>query len=388
MTKRLLYLGSVALITLLSLGVRLYAVPRLNVDYDEPVYLGDAIQYASDLRSGQFKMLAWSETTYEHPALYKILYGAVLLGYRPIDRLPDRDLPRLAPIASTAAGPWDIALRYLSVAWGTLAVLVLALINPLAGLFLGIDTLSVKYTSEVYLEALPLLSSLLCALAYLRWFRLVRAEAGALRLHLTWLALSAIFLGVTAASKYVYSLVGVAILIHFGIAALRRQVPRAAVAYMAGWAVVSVAMFFLFDPYLWPHPIDRLTKSLLFHEVFQDSRLVLQYHYPWWQPLRWLSSFSANYDLGPAGAFLIDVDTLVFALAIIGLPRLFKKEPLFFCWLAVGLLFLLAWNTKWPQYTLIILAPFSMAAAQGALTVWDLCRALLTRTTRRASGAA
>ena len=48
-----------------------------------------------------------------------------------------------------------------------------------------------------------------------------------------------------------------------------------------------------------------------------------------------------------------------------------------------GLVFLLAWATKWPQYTLIVLAPFSMAAAQGALTIWDLVRRLASGHTRR-----
>ena len=120
------------------------------------------------------KMLAWSEHTYEHPALQKILYGVVLLTQPQIDRLPENDLPRLAPIAATEAGRWNIAARHLALAWGTLAVLALALLNPLAGLFLALSTLSVKYTSEVYLEALPLLTGLLCAMAYLRWFGLMR----------------------------------------------------------------------------------------------------------------------------------------------------------------------------------------------------------------------
>lgn len=388
MNKRLLHSAAVGLVTLLALGLRLYAVPRLNVDFDEPVYLGDAIAYAHDMRAGDLKMLAWSETTYEHPAFYKMLYGVTLLAYRPIDRLPDKDLPRQAPITSAAAGPWDVALRYLSAAWGTLAVICLALVNPLAGLFLGINTLSVKYTSEVYLEALPLFSSLLCGLTYLRWFESVRRGDGASRDGLAWLIASAVLLGVTAASKYVYSLVGVAVLVHFGIAAVRRQVPGKTIAYVAGWGLLSVAMFFVFDPYLWPHPIARLSQSVLFHEVFQDSRLVLQLHYPWWQPLRWLSAFGAYYDLAPASAFPVNVDTFIFALAVIGVPRLFKKQPFFICWLAVGLLFLLAWNTKWPQYTVTILAPFCMAAAQGVAVLGDLIRQLASRTppTRAVSG--
>ena len=363
-----------------AFGIRLHAAGRLDVDYDEPVYLGAAVDYANSMRAGDFKMLAWSENTYEHPALYKILYGVVLLTQRPLDRLPDKDLPRLAPIASAAAGPWNVAARYLSVCWGTFAVLALAVVNPLAGLVLGIDALSVKYTSEVYLEALPLLTSLLCILCYARWFELASEPRPSTRPGSSWLIASAIFLGMTAASKYVYCVAGLAVLIHFSIGAFRRQVPWRWFSYILAWLLLSILMFVAFDPYLWPHPISRLNQSILFHEQFQDSRLVLQAHYPWWQPIRWLSAFSAFYDLRPAGAFLINVDTLLFVLALIGLPRLFRERRLFFYWLAAGLIFLLLWTTKWPQYTLIILAPFSMSAAQGALTLWELGRRLAVGT--------
>jgi hypothetical protein len=384
MSKRIRTLTVVLLVVILAAGVRAYAAQRLNVDYDEPVYLSAAVEYAKAMRQGEFKMLAWSEHTYEHPALQKILYGVVLLTQPPLDRLPDNDLPRLAPIASTEAGAWDIAARQLSIGWGTLAVLVLAWVNPLAGLFLAIDTLSVKYTSEVYLESLPLLTGLLCALAYLRWFAAVRRDSAAASRALIWLILSAVFLGMTAAGKYVHAVVGFAILFHFLLAVVRREIPMRTAAFILGWGVLSIVMFLAFDPYLWPHPIARLSKSLLFHQDFQDSRLVQMYHYPFWQPLRWLSAFSAYYELGPRTAFLVDVDTFLFVSAIMGLPRLHKKEPFFFYWLLIGLIFLLLWATKWPQYTLIILVPFSMAAAHGILTVWDLARAaLLARATGR-----
>ena len=377
--SRRVYVAAVLAVVALAGAVRLFAAGRLAVDYDEPVYLRDAVDYAGFMRTGDFKMLAWSETTYEHPALYKILYGVVLLGHRPLDRLPDKDLPRLAPIASAAAGPWNIAARHLSVFWGTLAALSLALVNPLAGLFLGIDTLSVKYTSEVYLEALPLLTSLLCVLAYARWYRLASVSHGQGRRTWIWLLLSAALLGMTAAGKYVYSIVGVAILLHFLIEVLRGTLPRAWIPDMAVWALGSITMFVAFDPYLWPHPIARLSNSILFHEQFQDSRLVLQYHYPWWQPLRWLFAFSTYYDLGPRSAFLINVDTPIFVFALIGVPRLFLRQRVFFCWLVVGLAFLLLWTTKWPQYTLIILAPFSLSASEGLLTLWNLGGRLVAR---------
>jgi hypothetical protein len=374
MSKRTPYILAILIVVLLAAGLRLYAAQRLDVDYDEPVYLSAAVEYAAAMRSGDLRMLAWSEHTYEHPALQKILYGVVLLTQPPLDRLPDNDLPRLAPIASTEAGRWNIAARHLSVIAGTLAVLALAFINPLAGFFLAVDTLSVKYTSEVYLEALPLLTGLLCALAYLKWYSAARARPEMLRRSLIWLILSAVFLGMTAAGKYVHAVVGFAVLFHFLLAVLRNQLPRRLLLHMLGWGALSLVMFFAFDPYLWPHPIARLMKSVLFHQDFQDSRLVLMYSYPFWQPLRWLSAFSSYYRLGPEGAFLINIDTFIFVAAIVGLPRLLRKEPFFFYWLLIGLAFLLVWATKWPQYTLILLVPFSTAAAQGVLTVWDLGR--------------
>ena len=383
MPKRALYVLAVLIVTLVSCGVRIYAAQRLDVDYDEPVYLSAAVSYANYMRAGDWKMLAWNEHAYEHPALYKILFGVVLLTQQPLERLPDNDLPRLAPISSTEAGHWNIVDRYLSVFWGTLAVLALAVVNPLAGLFLGVDTLSVKYTSEVYLEALPMLGSLLCVLAYGRWFAKVSAQPNVPRRHLLWLILAAVFLGIATASKYIYGIVSVAILIHFVVALAQKKLPARFAWYIGGWALLSLLMFFIFDPYLWPHPLGRLMKSIVFHETFQDSRLVLQAHYPFWQPLRWLSAFSSFYNLHPRQAFLIDIDTAIFVLAVIGLPALFRKAPLFFYWLVVALAFLLVWETKWPQYTLILLAPFCLSAAYGLSTLWDLTQRVTARYRRQ-----
>lgn len=378
MLKRSLQLLAIALVTLLACGLRIYAAQRLDVDYDEPVYLSAAVSYANYLRAGDFKMLAWNEHTYEHPALYKILYGVALLPQQPLARLPDKDLPRLAPISTAAAGRWNVAERYVSVLWGTLAVLALAVLDPLAGVFLAVDTLSVKYTSEVYLEALPLLASLLSVLAYARWFAEVSRPASSRR-SLIWLALSAVLLGMAAAGKYIYAIVSLAMLLHAGEALARKRLSARVIWLIAGWALLCAVMFFVFDPYLWPHPISRLVKSITFHESFQGSRLVQQAHYPFWQPFRWLSAFSSFYDLHPASAFLINIDTLIFVLALIGLPALFQRDRVFFYWLVIGLAFLLIWETKWPQYTLVILAPFSLSSACGAAVLWSGARQFIAR---------
>jgi hypothetical protein len=357
---------AVLAITVLAFGLRMYAAARLNVDYDEPVYLSAAVSYARYMRLGDLKMLAWNEHTYEHPALYKILYGAALLTQQPLDRLPDKDLPRQTPIASTAAGPWNMAARYMSVAWGTLAVLALSLLDPAAGFFMAVNTLSVKYTSEVYLEALPVFASLLSVLAYSRWFEDASKESAPSGRHGPWLAASAALLGVAVASKYVYGVAGLAIAVHFLIALLRRQVTLRHARYMLVWAPLALFCFFAFDPYLWPHPIARLLKSVSFHEAYGQSSWVAHYHYPFWQPFRWLAAFSTFYDLQPASAFLLNIDAPMFVLALVGLPSLFQRRPVFFWWIIIGVAFLLAWQTKWPQYTLIVMAPLSLSASVGA----------------------
>ena len=68
--------------------------------------------------------------------------------------------------------------------------------------------------------------------------------------------------------------------------------------------------------------------------------------------------------LGPANYFIL-ADLVIFFLAVIGLPALYRKNKPMFLWLVVGLAFLLLWNTKWPQYTLLVLAPLCVSAASG-----------------------
>lgn len=384
MQKRITYFVAVLVIILLAYGVRMYAANRLDVDFDEPVYLGAGTEYANALRAGKYNLLAWIDNTYEHPAFYKVLYGMALLTERPLEKYHESDLPRLAPIAIVEARDWALVGRYFSAWLGTLAVASLAFVNPLAGFFLAISSLSVKYTSEVYLEALPLLTSLLCILVYLRWYENIHQKTFTSNSNVLWMALSAVFLGMTAASKYVYSVAGITIVVHFLIAFFQRQIPRQTLVIFIGWALLSIFMFFVFNPYLWPHPWARLLQTITFHIEFQDSKLVRVYHYPFWQPLRWLSAIGIEGEVpGPPSAFMFKLDTLIFVFALIGLPRLFQQKRFYFYWLMIGLFFLLLWTTKWPQYVLIILVPFCVAAAEGVLTLWELAHKYLFHPQKR-----
>jgi hypothetical protein len=155
-----------------------WAAWQLPVDFDEPIYLQAGYDYAERLSAGDWNGVIDYPGTSESPPLVKLLYGLVVLG--------------LGPRAS-----WETAMfasRLVSVAFGTLAVWLVALVDPLAGGLLAVQTLAVKYTGQAYLEALPQ------AMALLAVFALRRSQ----KERDGWFWLSAAALGLTAAGKYSY----------------------------------------------------------------------------------------------------------------------------------------------------------------------------------------
>jgi ABC-type sugar transport system permease subunit len=226
------------------------------------------------------------------------------------------------------------------------------------------------------LEPLPALTSLLAVLFYVksrsRWNR--------------WALLSAVALGLTAASKYLYCVAGLAILAHWLWVSRPDDGLRSRAAWrrwlwpVALWGLVSLAVFWAADPYLWADPFGRLEQSLLFHGAYAQSAHVRQVGYPLWQPFVWL--------MGPVpwhpGVFVVALDLYITLLAGLGLRRMWRQQPVFGLWLGLALGFLLVWPTKWPQYILILTAPLSLAAAEGFRShVWEpLARFAQRRTAR------
>jgi len=357
---------SALLVVVVAAALRIYAAQTLIVNPDEPAYLDAALEYANYMREEKWTWLAWSQNNFEHPAFNKIVYGVVLLTQDPIDSFYKKDLPRGAPIQTAEAKPWAMACRYTSVSFGVIAVAVLAVINPLAGLFLAIQTYSITYTSLIYLEALPLLTSLLSAIFYLRWMEVNPFKSW------MWLSLSALMLGMTAASKYLYCVVGIAISVHFCWISLRQKLFARRVRWMVAWAILSILAFFFLDPYLWPHPIDRLVQSITYLGQYTSSHIVAYYHFPVWQPLKWISTPYSEFFPNTRSSFLIGWDTWIALLALIGIPRLFWRQSLFFIWLICGMIILLAWPTKWPQYVLIMMVPFCISTAEAVIWIINL----------------
>jgi len=328
--------GLILLVVSIGFILRAYAAFQLPVDADEPVYMKAAFDYAQLIKSGDLKAVIDYPENPEHPPLGKLLYSLTVL-----------------PLSRRAG--WSDALllsRMISVVFGTLGVWLIALINPLAGGLMAVQTMVVKYTSEAYLEALPLFASLAAVVA-------LYFSKGA-HDRLFWC--SAVALGLTAAGKYSYFPIVVVI---FFLFVIEKKYPwRDLLFYLAVAAVAFVAL----DPALWHDPVRRLVDSILFHTQYSQGAHVQEVGYPWYQPLDWLSHSWPNI-WNPQIFFFFSFDGIIFLLALAGLYSEWRKRRWNLVWILSGVLFLLLWPTKWPQYTLVVIPAFCLSASSALLMV-------------------
>ena len=316
-------------IVLLAAVLHLWAATQLPVDFDEPDYVLAGRGYAEAMAAGDLSGVIDYPFNREHPPLVKLLYGGAALF------LGDRD---------TWIGSL-YAARLISAAFGVLTVLLLALVDPLAGGLLAAHTLATKYTSQAYLEALPFCAALAAVLA------LIRSRAPRDR----WFWLSAAALGVTAAGKFTYFPVA------FPIIFLLVQQKRRWTDFLL-YAGVVAAAFWLLNPTLWHEPVARLVDMLLFHVRYSQGANVQAAGYPWYQPVLWLSR---PVPWHRQVFFYIGLDGLTFWLAVGGAYLERRTRPWLAAWLVGGLLVLLLWRTKWPQYALVLVPPLCLAAASA-----------------------
>ena len=350
-----------AVLAVVSLAwfLRMRAVEQLPIDFDEDDYLRAAQQMAGAMRNNEWAALQDLNYRPEHPPFAKLAYAAAIAGLPPAEEIPDR--PTTAQPATSLPQPHLQTARQAGAALGTLQVALLALLNPLAGLFLGIHSWTIKYNSQVMLEALPALTS---AIVVLSSERSRMFESGR---KWSWLLVSAVFLGLTAAAKYMYALAGIVVLIHWGWQLWQRREDEDAgliPAYLIPafiWGVTSLIVFFLANPYLWPDPVGRLLGSVLYHGDYSQSAAVQNTGWPMWQPFVWLFGSVPWHP----GVFVVLLDLVITVFALLGLRGLGRKRPLYLIWLGIVMLFLLIWPTKWPQYVLTLTFPLSLAAAYG-----------------------
>lgn len=317
-------------VVLLAAVLRGWAAMRLPTDFDEPIYLEAALDYGQAIRAGDWNGVIDYPGNREHPALVKLLYGLAVTG------LGEDPSPVVAGIAS----------RLLSAFFGTASVLVLGLVNPLGGALLAGHTMAVKYTAQVYLEALPHLASTVAVLAF--------ARSAAARDRWYWL--SAVALGATTAAKLSY--LPVVVVIAY-LALVEKRVGWRDLLLYGG---TSVAIFYLLNPTLWHDPVNRTLDTLFFHLRYSQSSHVQAAGYPWYQPFIWITR-SPPTQWHPDVFFYFGLDGIVSLVALGGVYWEWKQRRWVVVWIATGMLFLLVWPTKWPQYTLVLTPALCLAAS-------------------------
>jgi hypothetical protein len=158
-----------------------------------------------------------------------------------------------------------------------------------------------------------------------------------------WALLSAIMLGLTTASKYPYTMVGVAVLIHWlwdswpGRSDDDTRSVWQWLRPILAWGSIAAIVFFLADPYLWPDPINRLRDSIGYHGRYATTATEVQEaNFPIWQPLVWLAQSVWS-------VFAVSLDAMILLFAIVGLSAC--GSIVFACGI-IMFVFLLFW--KWP----------------------------------------
>lgn len=335
--------------------LRYQAVVRLPVDRDEGAYLTAAFRYQEMLTQKRWKDIPNLDRNMEHPPFIKLIF-ATDLWFRKPQEPHWASLTVSQPIPPTDRPAFDGA-RLISAVGGTLQVFVLALVHPLAGLLLAFNTYHIKYSAEAGLEGVSGLMAVLAAFLF---------EMGRTRKSLSpanaphdwkFLAVSAIALGLAAAGKYLYGTVGI-VLAAFMID--RRRSPRTLLLY----GLIALSAFVVADPFLWPNPYSRLWDSVSFHWRYAHSGAVASAAMPWYSPVVHL--IRSQPTMWHPGVFYTRLaDVLLLPLSLIGLRRALHERPVWVVWAGVGLLFLLLWPTKWPQYILLILPPLAVSAGIG-----------------------
>lgn len=324
----------VIIVLVITIATHALAVAKLPQDFDEPIYTDVAVDYARALERGDINAVIDHPEVREHPALVKLVYG-------------------ISIYANGSANNYTEALhtgRLVSAIFGVIGTIIIALIDPFAGGLMAIHALVVKYSSQAYLEAIPLAFMTLSVFAFLKTKKEKRD---------TWFWLSAFALGATTAGKFTYTPVLIVMLAY--LAFVDKKI---SFRWMAVFGVIAIASFFLLNITLWHEPFNRIVEALEYHAAYQRGEHVKEVGFPWHQPFIWL--FVETPGDWHGGIFLYDIDPYIAAFAFAGIPREWKERRWLVVWLVSGIIFLLLWNTKWPQYVLIIVPSICLMAAESA----------------------
>lgn len=359
-----------AVLTFSTIMIRTTNVYNFPLGWDEGTYSRAAMRYAEKALAFRWEEIPAETYNYEHPALVKLTFAipVIMDGRSSFDRFG------LSGFNNSDLAKEDYTIftgRIVSAIFSLFTVQALAiLINPIAGFLFMIHSLAEEFGAQARLEAMPMLFSFLSVWIFDRYLKLL--AQGQRKGRRKWLILSAFFLGLTAASKVIYSVVVFAILIAAIDQVIRdRSLLKPVLLSLIAYAPIALIVFYLFNPTMWNDPLRHISMMLGFHNNYQIEAGEI---YPWWQPLIWMTRSVAHHpetyftksSLGKSPEhFFFSADELIFLLACLGAGTLYKKDRIYLFWFAFGLIFLFLWGTKWVHYACILTVPICISASIG-----------------------
>lgn len=365
------------IISLSTILIRLVSVYTFPLGWDEGTYSRAAMRYADKALSFQWKEIPSITYNHEHPALVKLTFAVPVI----MDGRPYYQRFGLNTRNNAMLGKEDYTIftgRVISAIFSLWTVQALAiLIHPFAAFFFMIHSLAEEFGAQARLEAIPMLFSFLSIWFFSRFLKGIelREKKGDLK----WLILSALFLGMTAASKIIYCVIVFAILAATIESGVRQHTTwKKLFVSLVLFGIIALGSFFIFNPSVWYDPIGRISMMIGFHENYQANASEI---YPWWQPIVWVTRSVAHHSdrfapKSPLGKspehFFFSADELIFILACIGFFKIPREYRIYFYWFIFGLFFLLIWGTKWVHYACVVTAPLCIAAYFGSkqVSVW------------------
>jgi 4-amino-4-deoxy-L-arabinose transferase-like glycosyltransferase len=241
-------------------------------------------------------------------------------------------------------------LRVISMLFSVGSTILIAILNPIAGLFMAISSWNIKYSSEAMFDSG---ANFFVTLGLFCFIKSKKTEKSMDKLMI----ISAIAMGLAFGSKYITATTAITILPFLFIKT------KSNIKNFFIYGLIAFGTFFISDPILWNNTASRLTHSILFHEAYSTGTYVRSAGFPFYQQLVWLvQPVPWNSE-----AFPIKFDTIILLLGLAGAINLFKKSKIIGCWFFINLIFLLIYPTKWAQYTLIFIPALCLSAGDCVL---------------------
>lgn len=316
-----------------ALTIRWHALKVLGDEVDEGFYIPASMHYANAMKNRNWMEIVHYDFNIEHPVFAKLVYGFSIVLTGSVNSRDDaRTASRLASALFTV---------------GT--IILVSLVNPIAGFFLSVNSWSIMYSSVAYLDSPTAFFATLAVLTFNRSkYRLNK-----------YLIISAVATGMSFASKYTFP-IPIAIFLLLLWKALRERFTSNVTVPLVCYGVISVLTFFLCDPILWNNTGERLHQSFVFHPMGWKSPWVTEANLPIYYQFVWLSTSNPWH----ASKFVFHWDAYVLFFGLLGFPFLYRKNRIYGVWFLATALFLFFYPVKWPQYTLIFIPPLTLALGE------------------------